>query len=135
MTTSVQGTFGSQLMVGGFILNNELTDFEYEPESGGSRLRIGSKAASGRSEHGADARARRRGPLAAGGRLAGRHADHWLRRAGDRRRARLGLDVQQAVAAPHFLAQDGPIELEEGTRVAGTARRCSALGHRSRSAI
>jgi len=32
MTTSVQSTFGSQLMVGGFILNNQLTDFSYEPE-------------------------------------------------------------------------------------------------------
>jgi len=35
MTTSVQGAFGSQLMVGGFILNNQLTDFEYVPVVGG----------------------------------------------------------------------------------------------------
>ena len=35
MTTSVQGTFGSQLMVGGFILNNELTDFSYSLRSAG----------------------------------------------------------------------------------------------------
>ena len=35
MTTSVQGAFGSQLMVGGFILNNQLTDFEYVPEIDG----------------------------------------------------------------------------------------------------
>ncbi len=31
MTMSVQGAFGSQLMVGGFILNNQLTDFDYVP--------------------------------------------------------------------------------------------------------
>src|SRR5690606_3732174 len=31
MTTSVQSTFGSTLMVGGFILNNQLTDFSEEP--------------------------------------------------------------------------------------------------------
>ena len=35
MTTSVQGAFGSQLMVGGFILNNQLTDFDYVPVVGG----------------------------------------------------------------------------------------------------
>ncbi|HEY9183471.1 MAG TPA: gamma-glutamyltransferase family protein, partial [Gammaproteobacteria bacterium] len=35
MTTSVQGAFGSQLMVGGFILNNQLTDFDYVPEVNG----------------------------------------------------------------------------------------------------
>src|SRR5690606_39145138 len=32
MTTSVQSTFGSTLMVGGFLLNNQLTDFSEEPE-------------------------------------------------------------------------------------------------------
>ncbi len=35
MTSSVQGAFGSQLMVGGFILNNQLTDFAFEPEVNG----------------------------------------------------------------------------------------------------
>ena len=41
MTTSVQSTFGSQLMVGGFLLNNELTDFSYSHRSAGGQLRIG----------------------------------------------------------------------------------------------
>ena len=36
ITTSVQGAFGSQLMVGGFILNNQLTDFDYVPVVGGN---------------------------------------------------------------------------------------------------
>jgi gamma-glutamyltranspeptidase/glutathione hydrolase len=31
MTTTVEGVFGSHLIAGGFILNNELTDFSFEP--------------------------------------------------------------------------------------------------------
>ncbi|MAZ02061.1 MAG: gamma-glutamyltransferase [Sneathiella sp.] len=33
MTTSVENVFGSRLMVGGFILNNQLTDFSFSPET------------------------------------------------------------------------------------------------------
>jgi gamma-glutamyltranspeptidase/glutathione hydrolase len=35
MTTTVEAPFGSEMMVGGFILNNQLTDFSFEPERGG----------------------------------------------------------------------------------------------------
>lgn len=33
MTTTIEGAFGSHVMVGGFLLNNELTDFSFEPYS------------------------------------------------------------------------------------------------------
>ncbi|WP_340148992.1 gamma-glutamyltransferase [uncultured Sneathiella sp.] len=33
MTASVENVFGSRLMVGGFILNNQLTDFSFTPET------------------------------------------------------------------------------------------------------
>jgi gamma-glutamyltranspeptidase/glutathione hydrolase len=36
MTSTVEGPFGSQLVAGGFILNNELTDFSFVPEKGGA---------------------------------------------------------------------------------------------------
>ncbi|HKQ11033.1 MAG TPA: gamma-glutamyltransferase family protein [Rhizomicrobium sp.] len=35
MTMSIQASFGSQLRAGGFVLNNELTDFSLEPEIDG----------------------------------------------------------------------------------------------------
>lgn len=35
MTSTVEGAFGSQLMAGGFFLNNELTDFTFVPEKDG----------------------------------------------------------------------------------------------------
>jgi len=37
MTTTVEGPFGSRLMAGGFILNNQLTDFTFEPTTDGLR--------------------------------------------------------------------------------------------------
>ncbi|MDE0779843.1 MAG: gamma-glutamyltransferase [Alphaproteobacteria bacterium] len=36
MTTTIEGAFGSQIMVGGFLLNNELTDFSFFPEKDGA---------------------------------------------------------------------------------------------------
>jgi len=38
MTTSVEGPFGSHLMAAGFILNNQLTDFSFEPARDNRRL-------------------------------------------------------------------------------------------------
>lgn len=35
MTMSIQAAFGAQLRAAGFVLNNELTDFSFEPEIGG----------------------------------------------------------------------------------------------------
>ncbi len=35
MTTTIENGFGSRLMVGGFLLNNELTDFSFVPEVDG----------------------------------------------------------------------------------------------------
>jgi gamma-glutamyltranspeptidase/glutathione hydrolase len=36
MSSTVEGPFGSQLLAGGFVLNNELTDFTYVPEKDGA---------------------------------------------------------------------------------------------------
>lgn len=37
MTTTIESAFGSQLMTGGFLLNNELTDFSFTPEDEAGR--------------------------------------------------------------------------------------------------
>ena len=37
-TTTVNGPFGSLMMVGGFILNNQLTDFSFRPEVNGKKV-------------------------------------------------------------------------------------------------
>ncbi|MEL7542329.1 MAG: gamma-glutamyltransferase [Pseudomonadota bacterium] len=38
MTTTIESAFGSRLMVGGFLLNNELTDFAWQPNDEDGRL-------------------------------------------------------------------------------------------------
>ena len=38
MTTTVEHAFGSHLMVEGFVLNNQLTDFSFIPREGGGKL-------------------------------------------------------------------------------------------------
>jgi gamma-glutamyltranspeptidase / glutathione hydrolase len=131
MTTSVQGAFGSQLMVGGFILNNQLTDFDYVPVVGGrpvaNRVEGGKRPLSSMSPTMLlDERGRLRLLVGSPGgtRIIGFVAQSivgivdWK------------LDVQQAVAAPHFLAEEGPIEIEEGTALAADVQALEALGHR-----
>ena len=130
MTTSVQGAFGSQLMVGGFILNNQLTDFDYVPTVGGkpvaNRVEGGKRPLSSMSPTMLlDERGRLRLLVGSPGgtRIIGFVAQSivgvvdW------------SLDVQQAVAAPHFLAEEGPIEIEEGSAIAAHEQALEALGH------
>jgi gamma-glutamyltranspeptidase/glutathione hydrolase len=131
MTTSVQSTFGSELMVGGFILNNQLTDFSFAPERFG-------KPVPNRVEGGKHPLSSMAPTLVldSAGRLklavgspGGTRIINYVAQAVigvlD-----LGLDVQQAVAAPHFLAQQDAVELEEDTSVTQYAGALKALGHR-----
>ena len=130
MTTSVQGAFGSQLMVGGFILNNQLTDFDYVPTAGGrpvaNRVEGGKRPLSSMSPTMLlDERGRLRLAVGSPGgtRIIGFVAQSIVGVAD------WNMDVQQAVAAPHFLAEEGPIELEEGTAITAHEQALEALGH------
>ena len=130
MTTSVHGTFFSQLMVGGFLLNNQLTDFEYQPTVDGkpvaNRIEGGKRPLSSMAPTFVlDERGRPRLLVGSPGgtRIIGFVAQAVIGAVDWK------LDVQQAVAAPHFLAQEGPIELEEGTDVAKQSAALEQLGH------
>jgi gamma-glutamyltranspeptidase/glutathione hydrolase len=130
MTTTVQSTFGSQLMVGGFILNNQLTDFSYEPEARGrpvaNRIEAGKRPLSSMTPSLImDEQDRLRMVIGSPGgtRIIGFVAQaiinvlDWQ------------MNVQDAVAAPHLIAEDGPIELETDTALETQADALRALGH------
>lgn len=131
MTTSVQSAFGSQLMVGGFILNNQLTDFTSEPEIDGRPV---ANRADGRKRPLSsmaptvivDSEGRLRMLIGSPG---GTRIINYVAQ------SIIGvldwdLDIQDAVAAPHVVSQGRQIEIEEETDLESYAEGLRALGHR-----
>lgn len=131
MTTSVQSTFGSQVMVGGFLLNNQLTDFEFEPEQRGrpvaNRAEPGKRPLSSMSPTVVlDSEGRLRLVIGSpGGTRIINYVAQAVIEVLD-----FGSDVEAAVAAPHFVAQGGRLELEERSPLLELSASLEALGHR-----
>jgi len=129
LTSSIEGPFGSRLIAGGFLLNNELTDFAFEPVVEGApvanRVERGKRPRSSMApmivlDH--------EGRLVAvvgspgGSRIIGYVAQALV--------AMLdwGLNPQAAVGLPHLLNRNGATELEAGTAAEALAEALAALG-------
>jgi gamma-glutamyltranspeptidase/glutathione hydrolase len=128
MTTTIESGFGSRIMVRGFLLNNELTDFDFTP--GGANEVGGGK--------------RPRSSMApamvfdAGGRLVlivgspgGSQIINYVAK------ALIGvldwkLDIQRAIELPNFGSRNGPTQIERGSRYEALMPALAERGHELR---
>lgn len=136
MTTTIEDAFGSRLMAkGGFLLNNELTDFSFTPAADGRP--VANRVEPGKRPRSAMAPTivyDRRGRVfmiagSPGGPAIINYVVKTLVGVLD-----WHLDPQAAIALPNFGSRNGPTELEADTDVATLAPRLRAPGHETRSA-
>jgi gamma-glutamyltranspeptidase/glutathione hydrolase len=129
-TTTVNGPFGSHLMAGGFVLNNQLTDFSFRPE-------IGGKPVANRVEGGKRPRSSMAPLIVFEGR---RHLRLLIGSPGGSKiidyvalamiaHLDWGLDIQQAVDHGNVVDTGKQTELEDGTAVAAFADSLRGFGH------
>ncbi|WP_207791956.1 gamma-glutamyltransferase [Siccirubricoccus phaeus] len=129
MTSTIEDLFGARLMVRGFFLNNELTDFSFLPEIEGrpvaNRVGPGKRPRSSMSPtivFGADGLPMLLLGSAGGSRIIG-HVAQTLVALLD-----WGLEPQAAVSLPRIGALNAGLELEAGTGAAALAPGLEARG-------
>jgi gamma-glutamyltranspeptidase/glutathione hydrolase len=115
MTTTIENPFGSRIMVRGFLLNNELTDFDFSP---GSANEIGPGKRPRSSMAPTMVFSKDASLVLTVGSPGGSMIINYVAKA---LVARLDwrLDLQAALDAPNFGSRNGPTHLEKGTAYEG----------------
>ena len=130
MTTTIESAFGSRIMVRGFLLNNELTDFSAAP--GAVRRQVANRVEPGKRPRSAMSPTLvfgRDGQLQAVlGSPGGPPIINYVAKA---LVAMLdwGMDAQSAVALPNFGSRNGPTEIERGSSYESLAAALRARDH------
>ena len=133
MTTTIENGFGSRLMTGGFLLNNELTDFSFETHDEGTpvanRVEPGKRP---RSSMSPTIVLKDGKPLLAIGSPGGSQIIGYVAQA---LIAYIdwGMDIGEIVAMPHLINRFGPYDLEAGTSAEKLAEPLRALGFEVRT--
>jgi gamma-glutamyltranspeptidase/glutathione hydrolase len=134
MTSSVEYAYGSRILVRGFFLNNQLTDFAFAPRARtgevANRVAPGKRPLSSMApllvfDRAGDPEMALGG---AGGTQIITQVLKALVAALDWRR-----DVQSAVALPNFGSRNGPTEVERGTELEALVPALKSMGHEVRS--
>ncbi len=135
MTSTIEGIFGSQLVAGGFFLNNELTDFTFAPEKDGApvanRVMGGKRPLSSMAPTVVfDREGRAVLTLgSAGGKRIIMHVAKTLIGVID-----FGLPLDQAIALPNIYFGGGELQVEENTPLAAMVGELSGYGQRAKAA-
>jgi gamma-glutamyltranspeptidase/glutathione hydrolase len=124
MTTTIEAAFGSRIMVRGFLLNNQLTDFDFAP-GGANAVAPGKRPRSSMAPtivfQNDEARLIIGSP---GGSMIINYVAKALVGILD-----WGLDVQQAIALPNFGSRNGPTLIEQGSSYERLAPPLAERGH------
>lgn len=133
MTTTIENGFGSRLMVGGFLLNNELTDFSFRSHKDGvpiaNRVEPGKRPRSSMSptivmKDGA--------PVIVAGSPGGSRIIGYTTQAVIAM-IDWGLDPQAAAALPHAVNRFGTYDVEAGTSAEALAGGLGAIGYETKA--
>ncbi len=130
MTTSIEMGFGSRILVRGFLLNNQLTDFSFRPDyldrPAVNRVEPGKRPRSSMAPTFVfDRDGRLKMALGSpGGLLIINFVAKVLVATLD-----WGLDIQAAISSPNFGSTNGPTFLERGTEVEELGDALAARGH------
>jgi gamma-glutamyltranspeptidase/glutathione hydrolase len=134
MTTTIESQFGSRIMVHGFLLNNQMTDFALVPTEGGkpvaNRIEPGKRPRSSMAPtlvFSPDGRLRMT-VGSPGGSAIINYVGKTLVGVLD-----WGLDVQQAISLPNMGSRNRQTEVEKGTALEQVVGPLKALGHDARA--
>ncbi|HYC13319.1 MAG TPA: gamma-glutamyltransferase, partial [Stellaceae bacterium] len=130
MTTTIENEFGSRLMVDGFLLNNELTDFSFRPEVDGKP--VANRVEPGKRPRSTMAPTLVFGPNgklllvlgSPGGAEIANYVALTLIAVLD-----WGMDIQSAVDLPHLGNRNANTEIETGPGAEALAAALRARGH------